>query len=733
MKTLIGASVARPDALAKVTGAARYPADLVAPDMLHLQVVFAGRPHARIVSVDSARALAHPGVVAVLTADDVPYNRYGLVDADQQVLCATEVRFEGDKVALVAAETASAAREAADLVEIVYEDLPAVTDPETALTPGSPLVHASRGTNVLLHVPIRKGDPASAFGEADVVIEDEFHTSWQEHAFLQPEAGIARVSSDGHVIVESAGQWLHEDRRQIAEILQIPKERVIVRYAAIGGAFGGREDLSLQHLLALAAWKLRRPVALVWTRAESMIAHHKRHPMHIRCKWGASRDGKVVAVESRLLADGGAYASTSAEVIKVATLFSTGCYEVPNLSADGYVVYTNNIPAGAFRGFGAPQAEFAAEIMVTRLAEALGLDPIEFRRRNIYHEGSLEPTQEPLPHGVSALPVLERCHTEIAHWSGTYPADDERGEPELPYIRRGIGIACGIKNIGYSFGYPEQSTATVELYGHRELERAVVRIGAADVGQGTHVVMRQVAAQALGLPLAQVELIAESSAEAPDAGSASASRMTLMGGRAVHDAALQARARWSASEDYYAEATLQYRPPKTTALDPDSGTGMPNYCYGYAAQAVEVVVNTRTGQVSVQRIISVHDVGRAINPQQVEGQIEGCLAQALGYALLEDFQLRNGRVLTQHLSTYLVPTVLDMPRSILPVVLELADSNGPYGARGVAEMALVPFAAAVAAAIHDATGVWLRQLPMTPERVLSALREGEPANAVATA
>ncbi|HLZ24634.1 MAG TPA: xanthine dehydrogenase family protein molybdopterin-binding subunit [Ktedonobacterales bacterium] len=717
MTTILGASLPRPDAPAKVSGAAQYPADLIRPGMLLLQVVFAHRPHARILSLDTSAALAHPGVVAVLTAADVPYNAYGLIDADQPALCENEVRFEGDKVALVVAETKEAAQQGAKLVAVEYDDLPSLTDPRAALTPGAPLVHSELTSNILLHVPIRRGNAAGAFAAADVVLEDVFSTSWQEHAFLQPEAGIAYLDDAGRVVIETAGQWLHEDRRQIAEMLQLPVDQVVVRYAAIGGAFGGREDLSIQHLLALAAWKLRRPVAMQWTREESMIAHHKRHPMTIQCRWGATRDGKITAVEAEVLADGGAYASTSVEVTKVATLFATGCYEIPNVSVDGYAVYTNNIPCGAFRGFGAPQAQFAAEIMVTRLAHALHMDPTELRRRNIYREGDIEPTGSALPEGVSALPVLERCAREMRERLG---GNQERSRG-AEYLRRGVAIACGIKNVGYSFGYPEQSTATVEIYGRSELERAVLRIGAADVGQGAHLALRQIAAETLGIALEQVSLIAESSAEAPNAGSASASRMTFMGGRAVHDAALEARAKWSEQEREFAEATVQYRPPTTTVLDPDTGAGRPNYCYGYAAQAVEVEVNTLTGQVRVLSVVSVHDVGRAINLQQVEGQIEGCIAQALGYTLLENFQVRDGRVLTPHFSTYLLPTVIDMPPDIVPIVLELADPIGPFGARGVAEMPLVPFAPAVAAAIHDATGVWLTQLPMTAERVLAAL------------
>jgi CO/xanthine dehydrogenase Mo-binding subunit len=734
--SLIGASVPRPDAHGKVTGGTRYPADLIRPGMLHLRVIFAGRPHARITALDASAALAHPGVVAVLTAADVPHNAYGLIAADQPVLCGDVVRFEGDKVALVAAETKEAAAAAAPLVRVVYEDLPAVTDARAAMRPGAPLVHERLGSNVLLHVPIRKGDTAAALAAADVVLEDEFSTTWQEHAFLQPEAGIAYLDDEGRVVIESAGQWLHEDRRQIADILGLPPEQVVVRYAAIGGAFGGREDLSIQHLLALAAWKLRRPVAIQWSREESMLAHHKRHPVTIRCAWGATREGKITAVKAEVVADGGAYASTSAEVIKVATLFASGAYEIPNISVDGYAVYTNNIPAGAFRGFGAPQAQFAAEIMVTRLAHALGMDPAELRRRNLYREGSLEPTQNPLPPGVSALPVLERCVAEARERLG-YGAplsrdatpdasaprsEGESGDEDSTHLRRGIGIACGIKNVGYSFGFSEQSTATVEIFGQSELERAVVHIGAADAGQGAHLALRQIAAETLGIPLDAVEMMTDDSAQTPNAGSASASRMTLMGGRAVHDAALAARAQWSAAEKYTASATVQFRPTPTTALDPVTGAGTPNYCYGYAAQAVAVEVNTLTGQVRVLTIISVHDVGQAINRQQVEGQIEGCLAQALGYALLEDFQVRDGHVLTPYFSTYLLPTILDMPPEIYPVVLELEDRQGPFGARGVAEMALVPFAPAVAAAIHDATGVWLTRQPLTPERVLAALQ-----------
>ncbi|MEI7770030.1 MAG: molybdopterin cofactor-binding domain-containing protein, partial [Chloroflexales bacterium] len=494
MNTLIGASLPRPDALDKVTGTARYPGDLVRPGMLHLKVVFAGRPHARILSIDASAALAAPGVAAVLTAADVPNNAYGLIDADQPVLCADVVRFVGDKVALVAAESRAAAEAAARLVRVEYADLPALSDPQAAMAPGAPLVHAGHASNVLCHCPVRKGDAAAALAGADLVLTGEFSTSWQEHAFLQPEAGVAYLDDQGRVVVETAGQWLHEDRRQIASILGLPVEQVVVRYAAIGGAFGGREDLSVQHLLALAAWRLRRPAAMVWGREESMLGHHKRHPMRVRCRWGAMRDGRIVAVEAELIADGGAYASTSAEVLKAATLFASGCYEVPNISADGYAVYTHNLPSGAFRGFGSPQAQLSSEVMVTRLAHALGIDPVEMRRINLYREGSVEPTQQPLPPGVSVRACMEACVRELRERTngecsmvnGELPASGDHLAFSIQHspLRRAWGLACGIKNLGYSFGYPEQATASVELFGALDLERAEVRAGAAEVGQG---------------------------------------------------------------------------------------------------------------------------------------------------------------------------------------------------------------------------------------------------------
>lgn len=720
----IGASHPRHDALGKVTGAANYPADLIAPGMLRLKTVFARRAHARIRSIDTSAALAVPGVVAVLTAKDVPHNRYGLIDADQPVLCDDVVRHDGDRVALVAAETDLAAAAAAALVRVDYDDLPIVSHPRAAMLPGAPRVHDDRD-NVLLHQKIRRGDTAAAFAAADVVVEGSFTTQWQEHAYLQPDAGIAYFDAQGRIVIETAGQWLHEDRKQLAEILELPAERVVVKYAKIGGAFGGREDMSVQGLVAVATWVLKRPTAIRWSREESIIGHHKRHPFFITAKWGARRDGTITAVETTLIADGGAYASTSVEVLKGAMTFAHGPYDVPNVSVDGYACYTNNVPSGAFRGFGGPQAHFAAESMIARVAHALALDPLDVRRKNLYREGSRNSSGTVMPAGVSAVPVLERCIAEAAQRFAPVVHDAHSRK------RRGIGYASGIKNVGYSFGFPDQATATVELVVLDGVRAARVRIGAADVGQGAHLILRQIAAETLSLPLDAVTIVAEDTADAPNAGSASASRMTLMGGRAVKDAAELALR--NLATGLAPAATVQFRPTPTTPFDAE-GRGTPHFAYGYVAQAVEVDVDVTTGEVTVLNVISVNDVGRAINRQQVEAQIEGCVAQAIGYALTEDFRIRDGRILTPHFSSYLLPTALDVPPEIVSIIMETPDPQGPFGARGMSEMPLVPFGAAVAAAIHDATGAWLSDMPFTPERVLAAIaaQAQEPANIAVT-
>lgn len=727
----LGQSVKRIDAIGKVTGKTLYPGDINLPNQAYMKILFAHRPHAIIRSIDVSRAEELEGVIAVFTAKDVPVNEYGLGIYDQPVLCgpgsskpfADRVRFVGDQVALVVAESEEIAARARDLIQVDYEDLPVITDPVEAMQSGAPLLHPDRDSNIFGHYRIRKGDVETAFAEADVVVEGEYRTPPQEHAYLQPEAGVAYIDEEGRVTVQVAGQWAHKDRQQISHALGLPEEQVRVIYPAIGGAFGGREDMSVQIVLALAAWRLHqrginRPVKIIWTREESIIGHHKRHPYILRTRWGANRDGKVIAAEVEIIADGGAYAYTSTKVLGNATLMCTGPYEIPNVKVDSYAVYTNSIPNGAFRGFGGPQGAFAAETQMNRLAEALGMDPVELRRRNVLTEGALLSVGTPLPKGVSIPQVVDKCAEESQPLLVDSKAFNNR--PASPSLRRGYGFACAFKNVGFSFGAPEQCTAEVELQGGAEIERAIVYHAGADVGQGAHTVFAQMAAEALGIPMEKVVLVASDTASSGDSGSVSASRMTFMAGNSIKGACEAALEKWK-NEERPARARYQYRPPRTTPYDPQTGKSEPNFAYGYVAQAVEVEVDCETGMVRILDVVSVDDVGHALNPAQVQGQIEGAVVQAAGYSILENFVQRDGYVQTQHLSTYLIPTVLDVPERVQSVILEYADPIGPWGARGMAEMPFMPLAPAVIAAVHDATGVWFHEFPLTPERVLKGI------------
>lgn len=739
-RAAVGRSTERVDARTKVTGEALYPGDLSMPGMLFGKVLFAGRPHARVLSIDCRAAEALPGVVVVLTARDVPVNEYGLQTPDQPVLCgpgsgragADVVRWEGDQVAFVVAESEAAAARARDLIQVEYEDLPVVADPFEALREGAPQLHPGRGPsaihpelqtagNLISHHQIRKGDMAAGWAQADTIVEGEYFAPAQEHAYLQPEAGMGYIDEEGRVTVAVGGQWVWEDRRQIAHALGLPEDQVRVIYPAIGGAFGGREDMSIQILLGLAAWKLRRPVKTVWTREESIIGHCKRHPMTLRARWGATREGKLVAAEVRVVADGGAYCYTTNKVLGNVTVTCTGPYEIPNISVDVDGVYTNNVPSGAFRGFGAPQGILAAETQMNRLADALGIDPVELRMRNLLREGSPTAMGTPLPGGVGLVDVTERCAL-AAGWvhdgSGWHrPAVPQ---PELP-LRRGVGIAVAFKNVGFSFGYQENCWAKVELRGDTQIEEATVFIGSAEVGQGTHTVIRQMAADALGLETERVRLVAADTATSPgSSGSVSSSRMTLMAGGALRGAAEEALRHWR-EEERPAVAEHTYLAPQTTPFDPETGHGVPNLAYGYVAEAVEAEVDTETGQVRVLRVVCADDVGRAVNPQQVTGQIEGGVAQGLGWAICESFVTAGGHVLTPNLSTYLIPTIADMPERIESILVENPDPRVAWGIRGMGEMPLIPLAPALIAALHDATGAWFGRLPLTGERVLEGL------------
>jgi CO/xanthine dehydrogenase Mo-binding subunit len=731
----IGQSIRRVDSVGKVTGQTLYPGDRNQAGELWLKVLFARRPHARVKSIDTSAARALPGVTDILTAVDVPINQYGLQVPDQPVLCGPGsnkkggdiVRFVGDNVAVVIADTEEIAAEARDLIHVVYEDLPLVLDPEEAMSARAMQLHPNVPNNIAEYFRIRLGNADEVWEHCNVIIEGVYQTPAQEHAYLQPEAGTAYIDDEGRITVRTAGQWTWEDQQQIAHALDLPPEKIRVIYDAIGGAFGGREDMSVQIILALAVlrtferYKNRRPVRIIWNREESIIGHCKRHPMTLYAKWGARSDGTLLAAQTKIVADGGAYMYTSNKVLGNAAMTCTGPYEFPNVVIDAYAVYTNNVPGGAFRGFGGPQGHFAAEMQMNKLAEKLGMDPVELRLKNVLDSDKLLPVGTTIPGGVS----LEQVIREAA-WRANWTYGGRRGEntpdfPEaLPRFVKGRAFAAGYKNIGFSFGYQENSWAEVELRGDAEIEEAVLRIAGADVGQGHHTVMAQIAAEILGVDFERVTLETSDTAFTHNSGSASASRLTFMAGNAVKEAATFALRKWQ-REDRPAIAEATYLAPKTTPLNPKTGYSVPNFAYGYVAQTAEVTVDTETGFITVDHVVCVDDVGKAINPQQITGQIEGAIVQAHGYALLEDFRTEKGQVLTPHFSTYLIPGVYDVPKQVDAVIVEDPHPDGPFGARGMAEMPYLPYAALITSAVFDAIGIWFDEFPLTPERVLRGL------------
>ena len=727
----VGKAYPRVDAVSKVTGTAIFPGDIKLTDQLYMKLYFSDHPHAIVKSVDLREAKKVPGVIDILTAADVPNNEYGLIMRDQPALCgpgtdkpySDRVRFKGDQIAAVIAESEEIAEKARDLIHVEYEVLPILSDPRIAKEESALLLHPENGSNVFCHDRIRKGDVESAFSQADMIIEGEYQTPAQEHAFLQPEAGVAYIDEEGRVTFEVGGQWTHEEAEQVAHALNLPMEKVRCIHPAVGGAFGGREDVSIQIVLALGAYKLSkmgidRPVKLIWSREESIRGHHKRHPFYIKTKWGAKKDGTIIAAQVEMIQDGGAYAYTSTKVLHNATLMCTGPYEIPNVAVDNYSVYTNNIPNGAFRGFGGPQGAFTAEQQMNKLAEALGMDPISIRLKNCFHDGSILAVGSEIPKGVSIEKVIRTC-AEAAGWKeeGTRWSNPKWGLMPQSVKRNGLGFACAYKNVGFSFGAPEQCFAIIELHGNEKIEKVILRHAGAEVGQGSHTVFRQMAAEAVGVPVDHVELIAADTATSKNSGSVSASRMTFMSGNSIIGAAQAALEKWH-NEERPAIAEYEYNPPKTTPYDPETGACYPNFTYGYVAESIEVEVDTETGQLEIKKVIVADDVGKAINPRLVVGQIEGCVVQATGYAVLENFIQKDGITITDRLSTYLIPTVLDIPDQVESIIIEVPDPIGPWGARGMAEMPYLPYAAAVTSAVHDATGVWQDAFPLIPERIV---------------
>jgi selenium-dependent xanthine dehydrogenase len=741
----VGQPLPRPDARTKATGEAVFAADLYFEGMLHGKVLRSRYPHARVLRVEPSQAKALPGVVVVLTADDVPGARnHGLLRNDWPVLAYDKVRYVGDAVALVAAETEEIAEAALKLIKVDYEPLPVVASTEAALAEGAPLIHEEG--NILKHLTFQRGDVEAAFAQADIVIENEYHTPAGDHSFMEPEAGVATVDDEGNVIIYVGSQIPFEDQRQIAASLDLPREKVRVVPTQVGGAFGGKEDIHVQIHAALLAQVTGRPVKLVFTRQESMIAHPKRHATVIRLKTGATKAGKLLAVQAHIVGDTGAYASLGEPVMTRTATHASGPYEVPNFQVECYAVHTNNPPAGAYRGFGVPQSTFACETQIDILAEKLGMSPFELRRVNALKVGATTGTGQTLRESVGLLECLERVESQISNLQS--PISNLQS-------RRGWGVACAFKNVGLGSGLADSAGAQVELL---DDGRAIVRAGAAEVGQGLVGVLAQVVVEELGVDYSKVGVILGDTGQCLDGGPTTASRQTYITGNAVLCAARQVRQALAGAvaeeleaapealvfqeerisrpgghsisleeaitlarrEGHSLVASYVYTPPKTVPLEEE---GDKHFAYGYAAQAAQVEVDVTTGEVKVLKVIAASDVGRAINPMAVEGQLEGGVIMGLGYALTEDFRVEEGQVFSDSFAKYKIPRIRQLPE-IVSIIVEHEAADGPYGAKGMGEIPSIPITVAITNAIYAACGARIFSLPATPDRILAALAKG---------
>jgi CO/xanthine dehydrogenase Mo-binding subunit len=732
----VGESVKRIDAIPKVTGEFAYSSDLFAAGMLWGHTVRSPHAHARIVAIEIGEAVAMPGVHAVLTHDDVPGAKtYGLEFPDQPVLAIDRVRYFGEPVAVVAAEHPEQARRAAERIRVEYEPLDPVVDPERAveqepLHPDRPTAgHGYRDDprpNVVRSIVIRHGDPEA---DGDVSVSGVYELGIQDQAFLGPESGLAIPDGDGGVDIYVATQWLHVDRDQVAPCLALEPEQVRIHLAGVGGAFGGREDLSMQIHASMLALHTNRPVKMVYNREESFVGHIHRHPAKLSMEHRAARDGKLVNVRARILLDGGAYASSSTAVTANAASFACGPYAVENALVECTCVYTNNPPCGAMRGFGAVQSCFAHEAQMDKLAAELGIDPIELRLRNALAPGDSLPTGQKITGSLPVAEVIRRCAALPVPEPEELPRDvlrlpggtgnTTRGQG----VRRGVGFAIGFKNVCYSEGFDDSAAARVRLSADAGGElRAEVHCAAAEVGQGVTNVIVQTARTELGLD--EITLAPATTASVASSGSASASRMTWMAAGAVQLAAraakqeLERRGGLTPGDSIDVERIYHHRP--TTALDPETGqvTGDgAHVAYICAAMRVVAEVDVELGLTRIVWIGTAQDVGRAVNPQAVHGQIEGGAAQGLGLALMEEIQTKDGRITNASFTDYLIPTTLDMP----PVDADLVEEpepDAPYGVKGVGEPPTVVSTAAIVSALRDATGLELARVPVRPDDIV---------------
>ena len=750
----IGTRAPRRDARDKIHGITRYADDFGMTGMLHAKVVRATRASARLLKVDTSRAERLLGVRCVMTARDVPHNvlftdvpgqttAVGPLRARTQVLAADRVRYYGEPVALIAADTEEIAAEARDAVVVEYEDVPGVFDPLEAMRPDSPQLEETG--NVISRWKVRRGDPARAFRTADVVVENTYRTPLVDHAFIEPEAGVGWLDEDGVVTIRVATQVI-EHFRDVANVLGLPHSKVRLIAPYIGGGFGGKEDVTVEVYIGLLVWKTGRPVRLTYTREESIVSPTKRHPFVMRYRHGVKRDGTIVAMEAEFTSDAGAYAYLSPLVLLYSMVHAAGPYRIPNVKVDGAAVLTNNTPTSAFRGFGSAQPAFGYESQMDACARAIGMGPLEFRERNYVRKGEAIPSGQTIDTAV-LLPETARRAWE-ALGAPTPPA---------PGRRVGRGLASTLTSYGRIVWLHDWSSAWVEL----QMDGTImIRIGVPDIGGGQASSLVQIAAEIFGLPMSEITIHIGDSSLTPLAGTTTATRQLYMSGSAVHKSGTELRASLleqageilgvpreglstrdgmvadgnGAKQISFRELAAScarsgraryshtvYHAPAGEVMDFETGQGrvFPDFTFG--SQAVEVEVDEATGLVRVLRLASCYDVGRVINRNSVEGQLEGGAAMGLGFALMEEDILERGVCRTPNLMTYLIPTAADVP-DMTAIVLESGEGAGPWGARGIGEPSMTPTAPAIANAVYDAIGVRLTELPLRPERVWRAMQ-----------
>ena len=750
----VGKPLRRVDALGKATGTTVYSGDFTMPNMLHAKVFRSNLPSARIKRLDVSKARELPGVVCVLTADDLPDGKL-VTDipgqtgqkqrsgSDAPVLASDVVRFKGEPIALVAAETLEIAEKALELIEIEYEPLPGVFDPLEAMKPGAPVVFEP--DNIVSRWNIHKGDLEAGFALADVVVENTFRVPFIDHVYIEPESGVAWMDDHGVINIRVCTQVV-EHFRSIARAVGVPHNKIHIQGTLLGGGFGGKEDITVEIFLALLAKHTRRPVRLEYTREESILAHSKRHPFIITHRTGVKRNGRIVAAKITMVSDAGAYPYLSPYVLLYATVTACGPYRVENLTVNSVSVATNNPFTSAFRGFGAAQAAVAYEQQMDEIAKTLGLDPLEVRRVNYLRTGDRNATGQEIKSAV----WLEETATRALAALG------EKTPPPSEAVKIGQGFASYLQSYGRITWLHDTSRAWVGM----ELDGSVViRCGVPDLGAGQINSLCQIAAEVLGVPLEEVTIYSTDSALTPLAGTSTATRQLYMSGNAVFHAASNVRqvlleraskhfeepvdnldlaeekvfiksdpaqslplselAAMCAADGLPLSNLYLFKAPFTVTLNPDDlrGDVFPDFTFG--AHAIEVAVDTETGEITILKSVGCHDVGRAINPVAVVGQIQGGSAQGIGYALMEEVIVREGVIQTPSLSEYLIPTAMDIPTT-QAIILESGSGVGPFGAKGIGEPSLTPAAPAVANAVADALGVRIHDLPLTPEKVLAA-------------